>query len=97
MRLRFTCFFATALLLVSSITVADVLLLDAIAESPVNSTEGIPRPSRGMTMDQVKGRFGEPPASYPRVGDPPITRWDYPEYSVFFEYQHVLTSVVHQR
>lgn len=97
MRLRFAAFFATALLLVSSITVADVLLLDAITEAPVNSTEGVPRPSRGMTMDHVKGQFGEPPATHSRIGNPPITRWDYPDYSVFFEYQHVLTSVVHQR
>jgi outer membrane protein assembly factor BamE (lipoprotein component of BamABCDE complex) len=73
----------------------DVLLLDKISNSPVNSEEGVPRPTGGMTMDQVRNRFGEPAVAHPWIGDPPITRWDYPEYSVFFEYQHVLTSVLH--
>jgi hypothetical protein len=29
------------------------------------------------------------------VGHPPITRWDYPAYSVFFEHDHVLHTVAH--
>ena len=28
------------------------------------------------------------------VGQPPITRWDYPEYRLYFEYDHVLHAVV---
>jgi hypothetical protein len=49
-----------------------------------------------MTMDQVRQRYGAPDIEYPWVGEPPITRWEYAGYSVFFEYQHVLTSVVHR-
>ena len=86
----------SGLLTVSSNSVGDVLLIDSIQEAPINSTEGIPRPTRGMTMDRVKRQFGDPSSAHPRVGEPPITRWDYPEYSVFFEYQHVLTSVIHR-
>ena len=74
---------------------ADVLLIDAINQGPINSEEGLPRPTRGMTMNQVKQRYGNPDVEHPWVGHPPITRWDYSNYSVFFEHQYVLTSVVH--
>jgi len=83
------------LLCLSTVPWADELLIDAIHNEPVNSPEGIPRPTRGMTMNQVKRQFGEPAQAHPAVGEPPITRWDYPDYSVFFEHQYVLTSVVH--
>jgi hypothetical protein len=76
---------------------AEVLLLDAIKQEPPNSSEGLPRPARGMTMDQVRTAFGEPSKTYPAVGEPPITRWDYPAYSVFFEHQYVLNTVVHRK
>lgn len=76
---------------------AEVLLIDAIAEAPPNAPGGLPRPTRGMTMDQVKAKFGDPVKQYPAVGEPPISRWDYPGYSVFFEHQYVLDSVVHRK
>lgn len=75
---------------------ADVLLLEAIQHEPPNAPEGIPRPSRGMTMDQVRQQFGEPLKEHPWVGDPPITRWDYDKFSVFFENQYVLDTVIHR-
>ncbi len=90
-------FAISGLVLFATTLFADVLLMDSIHESPVNSGEGIPRPTRGMNMDQVKRQYGEPSVAHPWIGDPPITRWDYPEYSVFFEYRNVLTSVVHKK
>jgi hypothetical protein len=95
MRFRFTTVAAALVVLLAQPVLADVLLMDAINEEPVNSAEGLPRPTRGMTMNQVKQRFGDPVTAHPWVGDPPITRWDYNNYSVFFEHQYVLTSVVH--
>ena len=56
----------------------------------------IARPGRGTTMQQVEARFGAPAKRYPAVGKPPITRWDYPSFSVFFEYSRVVHSVVHR-
>jgi hypothetical protein len=73
-----------------------VLLIDSINAAPINSEEGVPRPTRSMSMDQVSQRYGQPLAAYPSVGEPPITRWDYSNYSVFFEYDLVLTSVLHR-
>jgi hypothetical protein len=54
-------------------------------------------PSRGMTMDQVESRFGAPNSKVAAVGDPPISRWVYPKYTVYFEYQLVLHSVTHRQ
>lgn len=52
------------------------------------------RPARGSTMSQVEARFGSPTTKHSAVGDPPITRWDYAQFSVFFEYDKVLHAVV---
>jgi len=77
--------------------VSDVLLLDAITEAAPNSAEGVPRPSRSMKMSSVEAQFGEPLMRHPTVGEPPITRWDYDGYSVYFEHDLVLTTVVHRK
>jgi len=56
-------------------------------------------PKRGLTMDDVEKHFGAPVTRHPTVGgssaqQPPITRWDYNGFSVFFEHEHVIHSVV---
>jgi outer membrane protein assembly factor BamE (lipoprotein component of BamABCDE complex) len=51
-------------------------------------------PARGMTMDQVTAKFGAPVNKIPAVGKPPISRWEYPGFIVYFESDHVITSVV---
>jgi hypothetical protein len=60
-----------------------VLLREATVETPV----------RGTTMRAVEARFGAPSARHAAVGQPPITRWDYPGFSVYFEHQHVVHAV----
>lgn len=54
----------------------------------------IPTPTRGMTMEQVTSKFGAPVAKVPAVGKPPISRWEYPGFVVYFEADHVIHSVV---
>jgi hypothetical protein len=51
-------------------------------------------PTRGMTMDQVATKFGAPVTKVPAVGKPPISRWEYPAFVVYFEAEHVIHSVV---
>lgn len=51
-------------------------------------------PTRGMSKEQVLSRFGEPRSRRATVGDPPIARWDYDGYSVYFEYNLVLHSLI---
>ncbi|NCF09128.1 MAG: hypothetical protein GWP66_00435 [Gammaproteobacteria bacterium] len=53
-------------------------------------------PGNGMSMDQVAQRFGEPKEKVSSVGEPPISRWVYEGYTVFFEHDLVLHSVVHR-
>jgi hypothetical protein len=71
---------------------ADVLLMEGIQSAPAVDT-----PHNGITMAQVRQQYGNPVTEHPAVGEPPITRWDYDGYSVFFEYDLVLHSVVHRQ
>jgi hypothetical protein len=54
----------------------------------------IARPARGSTMTTVEAKFGAPVTRHPTVGAPPITRWDYAGFSVFFERDRVIHAVV---
>jgi hypothetical protein len=51
-------------------------------------------PTRGMSMEQVSTKFGTPVTKVPAVGKPPISRWEYPGFIVYFEADHVIHSVV---
>src|SRR5215469_1172975 len=56
-------------------------------------------PKRGLTMSEVEQHFGAPVTRHPAAGGdapkhPPITRWDYSGFSVFFEHDRVIDSVV---
>ncbi|EIT68650.1 hypothetical protein [Hydrocarboniphaga sp.] len=55
-------------------------------------------PDKGESMQAVSRQFGEPRQRHAAVGGdsprhPPITRWDYDGFSVFFENQHVIHAV----
>jgi hypothetical protein len=50
-------------------------------------------PKTGMTKEKVRAEFGEPLSESAAVGQPPISQWKYPEFSVYFEYDHVIHSV----
>jgi len=88
--------FSLGILLAGPAT-ADVLLMDSIESAP-----GVEAPRTGMNMDSVRARFGNPVHEHPAVSTsggplhPPITRWDYNGYSVFFENDVVLHSVIYR-
>lgn len=74
---------------------ADVLTLPA----PDSSASRLSLPGRGETQGAVLRRYGEPGKRHAPVGggsaaQPPITRWDYSGFSVFFENRHVVDAVV---
>lgn len=75
---------------------ADVLLIDVINKQPSNSEAGILRPVNGQSMSQVKALYGNADTTYPAIGNPPITRWNYTEFNVYFEHQLVIHSVLKQ-
>jgi len=82
---------ATGLAGFSSVGLADIVAGDsgiAVREPDVAA------PSRGMSMSQVASKFGDPVTKIPAVGQPPISRWEYPGFVVYFERDHVIHSVV---
>ena len=52
------------------------------------------RPTRGMTQASVESKYGSPSAVKAPVGEPPITRWEYADFVVFFEYDRVIHAVL---
>ncbi len=71
-------------------TTGDILLIEKVMERMNRDL-----PGNGLTMAEVEQRFGSPAERAPAVGEPPITRWTYADYSVYFEYQLVIESVLH--
>ena len=56
-------------------------------------------PRRGLSMAQVEQRYGAPIEKFPTAGGdaprhPPINRWRYNGYTVYFERNRVIHSVV---
>ena len=54
-------------------------------------------PALGESKRSVLERFGLADEEHRPVGQPPITRWDYRTFSVYFEYDHVINSVLHHQ
>ncbi|MGK7294337.1 MAG: hypothetical protein ACNS61_00750 [Candidatus Wenzhouxiangella sp. M2_3B_020] len=70
---------------------SDVLLIEEVRESMRRDL-----PSNGLTKAEVRQRFGDPAREHSPVGEPPISRWEYEEYSVYFEHDLVLDSVLNR-
>jgi hypothetical protein len=72
-------------------TFAETLAIDGqVAIKPA----GIETPQRGSTMSAVEQKFGAPANKSGPVGNPPITKWFYPNFVVVFENDKVLHAVV---
>jgi hypothetical protein len=61
---------------------------------PASPTYQMQLPQRGMDMANVEHIFGAPLEKQPAVGKPPIARWVYADYVVYFEYNMVLHTVM---
>lgn len=75
---------------------ADTLLIQRVQ---VEQSAHLPK--RGSSMAQVETQFGAPTQKYPAVHgpndhkhNPPITRWQYGTFSVYFENTHVVDAVL---
>ena len=87
-KLRILTFFALFLGAFGTST-ADTLEMEGLAPASDSA-----RPSRGTTAASVESRFGAPESKQAPVGDPPISRWVYKDFVVFFEYDRVIHAVV---
>ncbi|MEM9171595.1 MAG: hypothetical protein AAGA84_02710 [Pseudomonadota bacterium] len=52
------------------------------------------KPQRGMTMQRVESNWGQPNSRRSAVGQPPITRWEYNGFTVYFEHDRVIHTVL---
>ena len=52
---------------------------------------------RGKKQEQVTSELGEPLTIQGPVGEPAITRWEYADFYVYFEYDRVLHTVKKHR
>lgn len=68
---------------------ADTLEMDGASAA---TNDG--RPSRGMTQASVESKYGSPSSVKAPVGEPPITRWEYSDFVVFFEHDKVIHAVL---
>lgn len=78
---------ALAALALSGPALADELNVPA----PASAAD---KPGSGMSMEKVEAKYGAPSKRLPAVGEPPITRWEYPGFVVFFEHSLVIHTVV---
>ena len=86
---------ALAFALVSGLSFAGSALAETIViDDQVQVRDStVDKPKRGFSMSQVEAKFGAPVTKHDAVGSPPITRWDYASFSVFFEHDRVIDSV----
>ena len=87
-KLRLLTIFVTAFGLLAGASAETVKM------SGISAGEDGSRPTRGMTAARVESKFGSPASRKAAVGDPPISRWEYPTMTVYFEYDRVL-SLIH--
>lgn len=97
---------ATASLLAAAFALSPAVQADVLAvpaathhQRRAHTTESGRLPSRGMSMAQVERRYGAPLSKLaPAGGDTPrhptINRWRYAGYTVYFERNRVLHSVL---
>ena len=81
-------------LLMAGLLLAGPALAETLSTATGDPAAAMERPHRGSTMAAVQNQYGEPTNRHAAVGDPPITRWDYPQFAVYFEHDRVLHAVV---
>jgi hypothetical protein len=91
--MKFFLYLAISLISTHAMLVAAENLKVPIGTQTPESQQ-IARPTTGTTKAQVKNQYGEPLKENPAKGKPPISNWEYAEFTVYFENDHVIHSVV---
>ncbi|WP_306110140.1 phosphodiesterase [Pseudomonas sp. OIL-1] len=86
---------ACSLALTTPVAWADILTIPVGQQHSSAVSNELPR--RGLSAASVIQRHGEPAVRHPAIGEPPISRWDYQGFSVYFEASTVVHSVHQHR
>jgi len=81
-------FILTTLALISFSASAEKVSIPSVHQHEIS------KPSTGITKSNVEAKFGAPINRHGPVGEPAISSWEYPSYTVYFEHDHVIHSVV---
>lgn len=77
----------------SSVSIAESVAVPVGQQGSAN--QNIERPARGSSKAQVSNQFGTPNQQTASVGEPPISQWVYDGFTVYFEDDYVIHSVLH--
>ena len=80
----------TLSLLAGNASMAQTLIIPV---SQQQAKDTIELPQKHQTMSSVTEQFGPPQEKQLPTGNPPISRWQYPNFVVIFEHQHVVHTV----
>lgn len=89
-------FFAALAICLISVTSGQLRADTLSVPETQKETFSVTLPGRGMTMQQVEERFGEPVEKHDAVGTPPISTWVYDKFTVYFEDRFVIHAVFHK-
>jgi len=70
---------------------AETLLVQRVERAKASAL-----PRQGATMAEVEAQYGAATSKRDAVGKPPISRWVYPAFTVYFESDRVINAVVNK-
>ncbi len=90
--------FATIIFTYSLLSIAPNIANAEVIQVPIgqqaSDKQNIKRPKTGLKTSEVEAEFGAPINKTSAVGNPPISTWIYPDFVVYFEYDHVIHAVL---
>lgn len=78
----------------TTVEVTEVEMIGTESTATEATEFSVQLPGRGMSMENVQNRFGEAREKFSAVGEPPITKWIYNSFTVYFESEFVIHAVV---
>lgn len=81
-----------ALTVITNLSHADELAIPVGQQG--SSHAAIAKPKTGMKAEVVEQKFGAPLEKSAAVGQPPVSHWKYANYTVYFESDRVITTVL---
>ncbi len=69
---------------------------EGVLEVGEQGDSSISTPKNGQDTTSVILQYGEPKQKIPAIGEPPISKWVYDQFTVYFENDRVIHAVIHK-